>query len=66
VTSSPTETLPNQNSVFSNVGTEILQPVVAPGTGHKRKDSFREKGRDAFDLADYEGDTSIPFELVEL
>lgn len=66
VTSSPTETLPNQTSVFSNVGTEILQPVVAPGTGHKKKDSFGGKGKNAFDLADFEGDTSTPFELVEL
>lgn len=66
VTSSSTETLPNQNSVFSNVGTEILQPVVAPGTGHKKKDSFGGKGKNAFDLADFEGDTSTPFELVEL
>ena len=66
MTSSPTETLPNQNSVFSNVGTEILQPVVAPGTGHKKKDSFGGKGKNAFDLADFEDDTSTPFELVEL
>jgi len=66
VTSSSTETLPSQNSVFSNVGTEILQPVVAPGRGHKKKDSFGGKGKNAFDLADFEGDTSTPFELVEL
>ena len=66
MTSSSTETLPNQNSVFSNVGMEILQPVVAAGTGHKKKDSFGGKGKNAFDLADFEGDTSTPFELVEL
>ncbi|KAL9986944.1 hypothetical protein ACROYT_G001162 [Oculina patagonica] len=66
VESSSAETLPNQNSIFSNVGSEILQPVVAPGTGHKKKDSFGGKGKNAFDLADFEGDTSTPFELVEL
>ena len=66
MTSSSTETVPNQNSVFSNVGTEILQPVVAPGRGHKKQDSFGGKGKNAFDLADFEGDTSTPFELVEL
>ena len=64
--SSSTGTLPSQNSVFSNVGTEILQPVVAPGRGHKKQDSFGGKGKNAFDLADFEGDTSTPFELVEL
>lgn len=56
----------NQNSVFSNVGSEILQPVVAPGTGHKKNDSFGGKGKNAFDISDFEGDTSTPFELVEL
>ncbi|KAJ7365756.1 Ubiquitin-associated protein 1 [Desmophyllum pertusum] len=66
VASSSAETLPNQNSVFSNVGSEILQPVVAPGTGHKKNDSFGGKGKNAIDLADFEGDTSTPFELVEL
>ena len=40
--------------------------MVAPGTGHKKKDSFGGKGKNAFDLADFEGDTSTPFELVEL
>ena len=55
-----------QNSVFSNVGSEILQPVVASGTGHKKKDSFGGKGKNAFDISDFEGDTSTPFELVEL
>ena len=54
------------NSVFSNVGSEILQPVVAPGIGHKKKDSFGGKGKNAFDISDFEGDTSTPFELVEL
>ncbi|XP_068741530.1 ubiquitin-associated protein 1-like [Montipora capricornis] len=54
------------SSIFSNVGTEILQPVVAPGTGHKKKDSFGGKGKNAFDISDFEGDTSTPFELVEL
>lgn len=55
-----------QNSVFSNVGSEILQPVVAPGRGHKKNDSFGGKGKNAFDISDFEGDTSTPFELVEL
>lgn len=54
------------NSIFSNVGSEILQPVVACGTGHKKKDSFGGKGKNAFDISDFEGDTSTPFELVEL
>lgn len=40
--------------------------MVAPGRGHKKKDSFGGKGKNAFDLADFEGDTSTPFELVEL
>lgn len=40
--------------------------MVAPGTGHKKKDSFGGKGKNAFDLADFEGDASTPFELVEL
>jgi len=56
----------NQNSIFSNVGSEILQPVAAPGMGHKKKDSFGGKGKNAFDISDFEGDTSTPFELVEL
>ena len=54
------------NSIFSNVGSEILQPVVACGMGHKKKDSFGGKGKNAFDISDFEGDTSTPFELVEL
>ena len=61
-----TDTATNHNSVFSNVGSEILQPVVAPGLGHKKKDSFGGKGKNAFDISDFEGDTSTPFELVEL
>lgn len=40
--------------------------MVAPGTGHKKNDSFGGKGKNAIDLADFEGDTSTPFELVEL
>lgn len=66
VASSSSDTLSSQNLVFSNVGSEILQPVVAPGLGHKKKDSFGGKGKNSFDLADFEGDTSTPFELVEL
>ena len=54
------------NSIFSNVGSEILQPVVAPGIGRKKKDSFGGKGKNALDISDFEGDTSMPFELVEL
>lgn len=61
-----TNTTTNQNSVFSNVGSEILQPIVAPGLGHKKNDSFGGKGKNAFDISDFEGDTSTPFELVEL
>lgn len=66
VESSSSDTPSGQNLVFSNVGSEILQPVVAPGLGHKKSDSFGGKGKNAFDLADFEGDTSTPFELVEL
>ena len=54
------------NSIFSNVGSEILQAVVAPDIGHKKKDSFGGKGKNAFDVSDLEGDTSTPFELMEL
>lgn len=64
--SSSSDTPPGQNVVFSNFGNEILQPVVAPGLGHKKSDSFGGKGKNSFDLADFEGDTSTPFELVEL
>lgn len=39
---------------------------MASGTGHKKKDSFGGKGKNAFDISDFEGDTSTPFELVEL
>ena len=64
--SSSSDAPPGQNVVFSNFGSEILQPVVAPGLGHKKSDSFGGKGKNSFDLADFEGDTSTPFELVEL
>ena len=53
-------------AIFSNVGNEILQPVVASEMGHRKKDSYGGKGNNSFDLADFEGDSSTPFELVEL
>lgn len=45
VESSSSDTPSGQNLVFSNVGSEILQPVVAPGLGHKKSDSFGGKGK---------------------
>lgn len=50
-------------SIFSNVGTDILQPVAVSSTTHKRNDSL---GKNTFDLSDFEANTSSPFELVEL
>jgi len=50
-------------SIFSNVGTDILQPIAVTATGHKRNDSL---GKNTFDLSDFEANGTNPFELVEL
>ena len=50
-------------SIFSNVGTDILQPIAVSSTGHKRNDSL---GKNTFDLSDFEANGTNPFELVEM
>ena len=51
------------NSIFSNVGTEILMPTAATNSGQKQNESF---GGKAIDFSDFEGTATSPFELVEL
>ena len=51
------------NSIFSNVGTDILVPTAVTNSGHKRSESF---GKNTIDFSDFEGNATTPFELVEL
>ncbi|XP_032229875.1 ubiquitin-associated protein 1 isoform X2 [Nematostella vectensis] len=53
--------LATPNLAFS---TDILEPTTVTGHGHSRNSSLG--GRNSFDLADFENNTSTPFELVEL
>ena len=60
------ESVSQPNPVFTSVGTDILTPVTVTGSGHKRADSSGGKGTNSFDISDFEGEASTPFELVEL
>lgn len=63
VSTSMTNSTSSSNSIFSNVGTDILVPTAVTNFGHKRNESF---GKNAIDFSDFEGNATSPFELVEL